>query len=806
MAREVLDLLAFESSEGNAETLKPFALAMKAAEALEGKSMIGKTVGRFRIEAEIASGGMGRVFKASRIDADPAQTVALKLIRNELFNDALLKRFSTERRILASLNHPGIAHLIDAGTDENGTPFVAMEYVDGLSLLDHCARNELSIRDRLLLFRQILAAVSHAHRSLIVHRDLKPENILVTADGLVKLLDFGVAKALEAKYSQTATAEVFFTPAYAAPEQLLKQGITVSCDIYALGGVLYSLLAGASPFDFAAMGAGEMERHILMIPPESMRTAATNRGAPTLRSQGIRNVAHWAEQLDGDLDNIVQKALRKEPDSRYVGVDPFDEDLARFLDQRPVAASGTAWAYRARKFMARHAVAAVMAAMVLMMGLFGVAQLIKQNGQIRSERDRARLALDVLRNSFRSADPMQPDAEDIRARTILKSAAREVGALKSRDPRLFQDLAYEIGTIQLDLGMTNAGLDLIRSANRLKSEPSDSGVLLEVRALIMASRLGDAHAMLDANRARLGAFPEFMAEDAHLLYLEKHYVEAIALCKRLLSGASTLSAPVRDRVYRYLAESYRKSERFEDAVAIMDKQLAEQRKRYGSDHPLTLMSRLRRTELLSETGDSAYAERELIAIKPMLDRYYDQASAVQGHYHGIFGQMLSARNRRAEALEQFRQALAADEIALGPDHQNTLRDHFNIALMIAYGADDRREAYPHFSKAIAGIEKKGKESYGLVGFFRLEEAKSHFWDKDIAAAKTVLAPSHALLYFDGMAQVNRKEYLSALYYGFGAQDCEHGRGRRAQAGTDPNSIAKALLCRYDPQGRYRPKR
>ena len=805
MAREVLELLAFEASVGSVETQRPFALVAEAVAAAETKSMVGKIVGRYRLEAEIASGGMGRVFKASRID-DLAQTVALKLVRHEIFNDLLLRRFSAERRILASLNHPGIAHLIDAGTDENGTPFVAMEYVDGLPLLDHCERVAASIRDRLMLFRQILAAVSHAHRNLVVHRDLKPENILVTADGWVKLLDFGVAKALEARHVQTATAESFFTPAYAAPEQLLKRNITVSCDVYALGGVLYTLLAGAPPFDVSTMGAGEMERHILLIPPEKMRVAATARGAQALRNQGIADPARWAEQLDGDLENIVQKALRKEPNARYGTADQLDDDIERFLAQRPVAASGNAWAYRARKFLARHAAVACLAVMVLVLGLVGVAKVVAQNHQIRSERDRARLSLEVLRNSFRLADPMQPDVGDIRARTILKSAAREVGALKAHDPRLFQDLAYEIGGIQLDLGMTHAGLDLIRSANRLENEPSDSGVLLEVRALIMASRLVDAHAMLDANRARLGASPEFMAEDAHLLYLERHYAEAIALCKRLFSGASTLAAPVRDRVYWYLAESYRKSERFEEAVAIIDKQIAEQRKRYGSDHPLTLMSRLRRAELLSETGASAFAERELIAIKPMLDRYYDQASAVQGHYHGIFGQMLAARNRRAEALEQFRQALAADEIALGPDHQNTLREHFNIALMIAYDADDRREAYPHFSKAITGVEKKGRESYGFVGFFRLEEAKSHFWDKDMSAAKTVLAPPHALLYFDEMAQVNQKEYLEALYYGFGVQNCKHGQDGRGQTGKDPNSIAKALLCRYDLQGRYRLKR
>jgi eukaryotic-like serine/threonine-protein kinase len=806
MAEEVLALLTFDARGSVSETVRPFALAAEAVDAAEAKSMIGKMVGRFRLQGEIASGGMGRVFKASRIDADIEQTVALKLIRNEIFNDALLKRFSEERRILASLNHPGIAHLIDAGTDEQGTPYVAMEYVDGLPLLEYCASHILSIRDRVLLFRKILMAVSYAHRNLVVHRDLKPANVLVTSDGQVKLLDFGIAKALDISGQQTATAEHFFTPAYAAPEQLLKEVATVSCDVYALGGILYTLLAGVPPFDCALMSAGEMERHVLKVPPESMHASAAKRGAHALRANGIGNSRRWPGNLDGDLENIVQKALRKEPNARYGSVDQFDDDLDRYLDRRPVHASGVAWVYRARKFLERHAAAVLLTALVLVVSLVGVAQIVRQNSQVRSERDRARVALDVLRNSFRSADPAQSEAGDIRARTILASASREVGLLQQRDPPLFRELAYEIGGIQLDLGMTSAGLNLIRRANRVDSNPPDSGVMLEVRALITASRLGEARALLDANRIRLDKNPEYMAEVAHLLYLERRYSEAIAICERLLSDVSTDGSTVfRDRIYWYLAESFRKSERFEKSIAVLDDQIDEQKQRHGNDHPLTLMSRLRRVELQSATGDIISAESELVAIKPLLDIYYDQASAVQGQYHSIFGQLLANSNRRMEALDHFRQALIADEIALGPEHENTLRAHFNIALMIAYGTGDRREAYPHFSKAIAGVEKKGKLSYTFVGFFRLEKAKSHFWDKDMREARLTLTPAHAPLYFNEMADINKKEYLAALYHGFGAQDCGTGWEKQIGNAAGSDEIARILMCRYDPEAENRPK-
>ncbi len=335
MAEEILTLLDYEAQAQVSETVRPFALAAAAFDAVEANALIGQTIGRFRLDTEIGSGGMGRVFKARRIDGDVEQVVALKLLRMELFNPALLKRFSTERKILASLNHPGIAHLIDAGTDGRGTPFVAMEYIDGLPLQAYCTHSALPVRARIELFRQVLAAVSHAHRNLVVHRDLKPSNILVSFDGQIKLLDFGIAKELDFSRQETATVHRFFTPAFAAPEQLSNGNITVACDIYGLGAVLYTLLTGAAPFDFSELSPGEIERRIRMVPPSPMSASVLIRGESATRALGVENLARWCKDIRGDLEQIVQKALRKEPQLRYVSVDRFDEDLARYLDRRP---------------------------------------------------------------------------------------------------------------------------------------------------------------------------------------------------------------------------------------------------------------------------------------------------------------------------------------------------------------------------------------------------------------------------------------------------------------------------------------
>jgi eukaryotic-like serine/threonine-protein kinase len=805
MAEEIMALIEYEAREFAAKTAQPFALAVAAFDAAEAKSLIGKTVGRFRLEAEIASGGMGRVFKAKRIDEDLDQTVALKLIRKELFNPALLKRFSSERHILASMNHPGIAHLIDAGTDEQGTPFVAMEYVDGLPLLEYCARNTLSIRDRVSLFRQILAAVSYAHRNLVVHRDLKPANVLVTAEGQVKLLDFGIAKALATDHPHMATAEHFFTPAYAAPEQLLKQNVAVTCDVYALGAILYTLLAGVPPFDLSKLSAGDIERHILKIPPAPMQAAAAKRGGSTLRLQAVGNPLRWARQLSGDLDNIVQKALRKEPDARYASVEQFDDDLERYLDQLPVQASGSSWIYRARKFCERNAVAVLIAVVVATASFISIFHSIEQNAQIRMERDRAQAALSILQNSFRSADLTQLEAGDTRARAILASAAREVAALEKRQPVLFQDLAYQIGEIQLSLGLTSAGLDLVRRANRIEYGPSSNGLLLEIRGLILANMTVEARDLIESRRSALGGIPEFIVEEGHLLYLEKRYSEAIPMLERLLSDPEIQELPVlRDRSNLYLAEAYRKSGRFDRALAVLDRQVQAQIAQYGKDHPNVLIARLRRIELLPEVGEADQAERALIAIKPELDRYYDHGSAIQGEYYNIFGSILNKQNRRDEALQQFRQALSSDLIALGPEHENTLRAHLNVAVMIAYGAEDRSEAYPHFLKAIAGIEKIKGPGSSLSGFFRLEAAKSYYWDRDMASARRILTPSNALQYFPEMSEVNQGEYLAALYFGFGPQNCALGWEDRVGAKSSGLDIGRSLMCRYDPEGTHRP--
>jgi eukaryotic-like serine/threonine-protein kinase len=806
LAEEALQLLEHEARVGDARTVRPAAEAFAAFEAAELRSLIGREIDRYRLETEIASGGMGRVFKARRTDQEVEQVVALKLMREELFNPALLERFSTERRILAALNHPGIAHLIDAGTDERGTPFVAMEYVDGLPLVDYCAAHRLSIKSRVRLFRQILDAVSYAHRNLVVHRDLKPANVLVTPEGRVKLLDFGIAKALDSDHERTITAERFFTPAYAAPEQLRGEPAAVSCDVYALGAILYLLLAGATPFDLSAVGAAEAERLILTMPPEPMRLAAIRRGARALEAQGVDDPARWAGQLSGDLENIVQKALRKEAHARYPSVEQFDADLARYLDHLPVSASRAGWLYRGRKFFERNALAVSFAAIAGMVAIGGLGYIAKQNNDIRSERDRAQIALQVLKNSFKAANPASPGGRNYsQARVMLKAAAREVSALEKRQPSLFRDLASEIAEIQLNLGLNRDGLALIQRANRAGTGPSDGSLFIEIHALIRNRELEQARKLLESHRARLQEYADFSSKQAQILENEKNYKEAIEIAERLLADPSAENKSIenwsilRDTVRFSLMESYLGSGRTKEALAELDKIVLDRRQRYGVDHPLTRVARLRRAQILIRMGDEAAAERELVEMKPLYEQSEDRASDAAIGYHNTYGQILGIRGQEEQALEHFLKSLASVELVYGADSENAAVGHFNIAQSIAGSRSDRSEAYPHFLRAISVMEKIDRSDW-RVGVMRLKLAQVHVMDGDDLSAKKALAPEHAADYFGGVPEPVRVEYMQALQAKFGRQRC--GKSGTRPMGMRPDAIAHALVCRHDPDGAY----
>jgi serine/threonine protein kinase len=302
---------------------------------------VGRHVGPYRIQKLLGRGGMGAVFLANRDDDQFRKVVALKLLRFETDEPAVLARFRNERQILAALDHPNIAALYDGGSTEEGLPYIVMEYVAGEMLTTYCDSRALPIPDRLRLFRQVCDAVQYAHQKLIVHRDLKPSNILVTREGVPKLLDFGIAKLLlspellgEAAF-KTQTGAAMMTPEYASPEQIRGEAVSTATDVYSLGAILYEVLTGQLPHPLTLHDPIEMQREICNTdskPPSALGNAA----------------------LKGDLDTIVLSALQRDPARRYRSVEQFSEDIHRYLEKRPVLARPDTIRYRLSRFSARN--------------------------------------------------------------------------------------------------------------------------------------------------------------------------------------------------------------------------------------------------------------------------------------------------------------------------------------------------------------------------------------------------------------------------------------------------------------------
>ncbi len=371
LAADVLALLAQDDELG--DYLEPPASFAAAARELRphDSARVGERVGAWRLERKIGAGGMGAVYLAVRADGHFEQRAAVKLLRLGVDSPQLVERFRRERQVLAQLEHPGVAHLVDGGVTDEGLPYIAMEYVEGAPIDRWCDEQRLSIRERLELFVKVCAAVQYAHQHLVVHRDLKPGNILVNAQGEPKLLDFGLAKVLDEDFDRTATqtGAHALTPAYASPEQVRGEPVTTASDVYSLGVVLYELLTGKRPHEVETTSFHELARRIAEQTPKPPSEAVD---AIDPSRSGATRPELARRRLRGDLDGIVLKALHKEPARRYASAGHLAEDIERHLADWPVLARGDSLLYRTRKLVQRHRALAITGALGLAALLAGL--------------------------------------------------------------------------------------------------------------------------------------------------------------------------------------------------------------------------------------------------------------------------------------------------------------------------------------------------------------------------------------------------------------------------------------------------
>jgi serine/threonine protein kinase/tetratricopeptide (TPR) repeat protein len=434
---EVESLLA-SHDEAGVFIEEPVASAPKLTPPPPDSLGVGADLGPYRIVQLIAEGGMGAVYQAVRVDDLYRKVVAVKVIRRGVFGEYALKRFDTERQILAHLDHPHIAKLLDGGTTPDGRPYFVMDFIAGTPIDEYCDAHRLSVRERLDFFLVVCSAVHYAHQNLIIHRDLKPQNILVTEEGAVKLLDFGIAKLLDPDSlgadTATLTTVQAMTPEYASPEQLHGLQVTTASDVYSLGVLLYRLLTGHRPYATESRSIEELWDHIRNRPPRRPSTVIRSNedDVTTELLCSARNTRpeRLQRQLAGDIDNILLMALRKEPERRYGSVDQFANDLRRHLQGHPVAARPDTIRYRTGKFIRRHRTGAVAAALILVTLVAGIVTTSWQWHMANRHRLRAENRFQEVRglaNSvlFELHDAILPLPGSTRARELLIKRAQQ---------------------------------------------------------------------------------------------------------------------------------------------------------------------------------------------------------------------------------------------------------------------------------------------------------------------------------------------------------------------------------------------
>jgi eukaryotic-like serine/threonine-protein kinase len=626
----------------------------------------GQRIGPYQVVEEIGHGGMGVVYRAVRADDQFRKEVAIKVVRGGLSDDLSNQRFKAERQILANLDHPNIARLLDGGAVD-GRPYVVMEYVQGVPMDEYCDARKLPVRARLELFRTVCSAVAYAHQRLVIHRDLKPGNILVGSDGQPKLLDFGIAKIVDPDQYNTGDPTVtmvrLMTPEYASPEQMRGEAITTATDVYSLGVVLYGLLSGRRPYRTTGRTPHEMARAVLEQEPErpsaSIDRADQADGELVGLARGT-SPEKLRRRLGGDLDNIVLKALRKEPERRYVSVEQFSEDVHRHLAGLPVIARPDTFSYRSGKFVRRHKAAVVGATLAVLALVGGIGATMRQAAIARAERARAEQRFyDVrqLANSllFEVHDAIENLPGSTPARKILVDRALhyldKLAQEAKGDLSLQGELAaaYEkVGDVQggyrtANLGDTAGFISSYRRALAIReavyeSDPSNSAAqreLLRTHGRLSDALLaaGDPAGSLEQLRQLLPLAERLAAADpknladrrnlalAHLDYGWKssgngNWQSGLEECRRAVSILEELASadPKDRRTQRSLALAYGRvgellssnSRQQAESLAVHQKALSIDQSLLAEDPRNTDLRRLEAWEIL-RTGEETAA-------------------------------------------------------------------------------------------------------------------------------------------------------------------------------------------------------
>lgn len=721
-------------------------------------------IGTYEVVREIGRGGMGAVYLATRADAEYKKYVAIKLIKRGMDTEDILRRFRNERQILASLDHPHIAKLLDGGTTADGVPYFVMEYIEGQPLTEYCDSHKLSTVERLKLFREICAAVQHAHQNLVVHRDLKPSNILITADGTPKLLDFGIAKFLNPTLAPqtiapTATLMRMMTRDYASPEQVRGQPITTASDIYSLGVLLYRLLTGHHPYQFKTPLPQEIERVICESIPEKPSAMVTRTetidlaDGETLSLTPISVSRTREGQLDklkralnGDVDNIILMAMRKEPQRRYSSVAEFSEDLRRHLDGLPVIAAKDTFRYRAGKFIKRHRVSVVAALLVLLSLVVGMLATFWQAQQARQEKAKAEEIKNFIERTLKYSNPMSnPTGKNVRETTVTEALDEAAKRLESGEFSNQLEIKAELEQIiagcyfgqgKYSLGDKHAR-EFVRLQRQLYGEKHpktlialnhwagllfNKGEMTEsekiYRQILPLMREEEIKGSITATdlAAALNDFAYLRRTQGDSREAESLFRESLALNPQIPEESRYINATTRSTLASTIADQGR----FEEALQTAYQAVAEFRQRNDGNNPsygfaLTILG-----GFLIDKGDYAEADANLHEAETLFRNYLSPTSLWLGDNLRNQAISLYQQGKYAEAIIKANETLTIYREGFGTHY-----DHYPTALIIQ-----------GLSLTKMGQAKEGERSLREAVKIRTELLpKEHFW---VALANSAL--------------------------------------------------------------------
>lgn len=653
----------------------------------------GSRLGPWHVDRAIGAGGMASVFLAHRADGSYQQQVAIKVLRFGLHEAAERTRFVHERAILARLDHPNIARLLDGGFTDAGVPWFALEYVDGVPLTRHCDTHGLDIAARLRLFAQVCATVDHAHRNLIVHRDLKPPNILVRADGELKLLDFGIAKLLaEDGDAATRTAQRWLTPVYAAPEQRSGMAITTATDVYALGVILHELLTGALP-RWHADGSLTAPTHALAGP-----------GAATIAQARASTPRALRRLIGGDLELIIAKALQPDPAQRYAGAAELMAELERHRLGHPLRARPDSRAYRFARFVRRHRLGLALGAAFLLTILGGLAATLWQARAAQLEAARASAARDFVLSLFDGVTPDESKGRQVSARELLDRGAARLGETLAEQPALEAELATALAGAYRQLGDYERAAALAqRALDHAGGSPAHTAARVEQGRILAAQ--GRYDEALQALRAAAAAATTPAQRDDIQLRLAEVLSEhgqlepARALLDSVLANDRD-GSEVGLRARAALGGLRFRSGDLDGAATLLRAVLAQRRARDGELHTRTAAAEHDLGVVLLQQGDAVAAgtlfEQALATRRTLLGARHPDVADSQFN----LGAALRRRGDAAGAAQQIGQAVALQREVLGPAHP-AVANGLNSLALIALDQGDLASATARFADALA---------------------------------------------------------------------------------------------------------